>query len=89
MRHTPKLLAWVVIPVLALSFDPFDDLVEFASASLIRVPVGEDVLVEIAAVIALATLVERDIRVRRVHDAIRANRVGTRSCRYRIHRRCA
>lgn len=66
----------VVIPVLAIGLEPGDDTLEF-TLRLRRagIPVRLDALVEVAAMVAHAFLIEHDLRVARVHHAVRANLV--------------
>src|SRR5437763_1087096 len=65
----------IVLPIAAVAFDPLDDRCYFASTSFIRMPVRQNVLVEVIAVVAPAPRVERYIGVRGIHNAVRAHAV--------------
>ena len=63
----------VVVPPLSFPPDPLHDRRDDPLPDLVGVPVRKDVLVIVVAVVAPATRVERDVRVARVHDAVRAD----------------
>src|SRR4051794_40945859 len=65
----------VVIPIPPVITDSLGDRLHFTFAARIRMPVRQYILVIIVAIIAPTSVIERDVRVRRIHDAIRANLV--------------
>ena len=66
----------VMVPAIACPFDLLDLPRQLPRANLVRMPVGQDVLMEVVAVVTPSTGVERDVRVRGVHDAVGADLVA-------------
>ena len=68
----------VEILALAILLDRLDHLFEIGAAILARVPVGQGVLVIGATVVANALVIEGDLRIRGVHNAIRTDSMHRR-----------
>ena len=56
-------------------FDLFDDLAQLGLAALVRMPMRQNVGVEVFAVVTPAAPIEGDVRIRRIHDAVIANTI--------------
>src|SRR5690606_14920485 len=66
----------VVTPTHTLTSDPLRDPLQLLPATLVRQAVGEEVVVNVEAVVAHPGLVEPDGRVGGVHDAPRADLIS-------------
>ncbi len=65
----------IVIAAAACALDLLHETHDLALAALVRVPVRQNVRMEVVAVVAPATRVERNARVARIHDAVTADLV--------------